>query len=345
MKKSLNFGCDNIFFVPEGEPLRIYDLYNWRVLEFDTSKLSVFLNQNYLPAIKEKIYEARERFCRKESGENRKALQENIDKFISSIQVKKFQGLDLRRAQSELDALFYPQSIRVWLRISDEPLESFFEEDYPERPFQPQSPSSALLLPVNGSIYLGCVEEFETALPLDEESGGFPFVLQLDSEKTVQISQISAFEFLPLIDDFCGAFGSSGRGNLINYTHHATVSQENLAALPLYRVGDCYYSTLYFSLSTKVEYDVMMRITEKQFANAFKTICRAGFQVVKEYVDNYIFRRGDDVVHLYGGAASKESLSASRFLPPFLLVVANDTDFSPEQRSKLLALFSDLFSR
>lgn len=345
MKKSLNFGCDNIYYIPEGEPLRIYDLYNWRVLEVDTSRLNVFLNQNYLPAVKEKIYEARERFCQKEKGVNREALQEHIDKFLAGIRLKEIQGVDLRSTQAVVDSLFYPQSIRVWLRISDEPLESFFEEDYPERSSQPCPSTQSIMLPVNGSIYLGCVQEFETALPLDTETGGFPFFLQMDREKTVRVVEISPFDFLPLIDDFCGAFGSSGRGNLINYTHHATLSQENLAAIPLYKVNDSFYATLYFSLTTKAEYDVMIRIPERQFANVFKTICKAGFQVVKEYAENYIFRRGDDVIHLYGGAVSKESLSGSRFLPPFILVVANDTNFSPEQRSKLLSLFKDLFTR
>jgi hypothetical protein len=46
-------------------------------------------------------------------------------------------------------------------------------------------------------------------------------------------------------------------------------------------------------------------------------------------------------VHLYGAAKGKETLNPSPFIPPFLIVVANDTSLELEKRSRLLSFIRE----
>lgn len=343
MKHSLNFGTDNIFFVPPGEALKIYDIYNWRIIELNIRKFKLYLNQSYLSVIKRDLTEARRRLQAKGAKINFAEVERRLEQFIAGFQLREFPCLQPQQAQIFLNALFAPQAITLWVRISDVPLESFFAEDYEEQ--QQLSSSQELLLPVNAALYLDCLQGYETALPLGEETESISFVLGLQAKDAVKFSSIPPLKFLPLAKDFCGAFGSSAEGILVNYTHHATISQQNLSAAPLYKVGSSHYVTLYFSLITKVECGIIFPLSVREGRSVVEKIKGAGFQLVKQEGENYIFRQGESIIHFYGSAPGKETLSISSFLPPFLLIAGNEASVSPTQRAKLLPLLTQLFPR
>jgi hypothetical protein len=344
MRKSLNFGTDNIFYVPEDKTLTIFDIYNWRVIELDISRIRCYLNTGHEPFVRDKIRDSTQLTFEKDKDREKvlAEVEEAIEEFMVGFQRRAFPTLASQDADEITRDLFYPQSIVFWVRISDVSLESFFDEDYGELG-DLHSFNDEVIIPINTAIYLNCLETLEQAFPIEKESGTYPFALGFSEEGTVEIQELSPFELLPLIDDYCGAYGSSGRGIMINYTHHTTVSEVNLASVPLYKSGPRHYVTLYFSLSTNVDKDITLRLTEKQFRESVSKLEGVGFQVVKTEGANYVMRRGDDVVHLYGSAMSKEALTGSMYLSPFLLVAANDTDMDPERRSELLSLFLQLF--
>ncbi len=335
MKKSLNFGIDNIFVVPPGQPLRILDIYNWRALEFDIEKISILLNRDYLQRMKNQIELAETRLFDAEPHPSDSNVKERIATFMSGFEKTDVSEIDFHKGVQNKDKIFSPQSTTFWLRISDEPVESFFDEDYAQRSAQPETDSAPLMMPLSGSLYLECIHEFETALPVGQGRSEVPFILAFEPDATFRSINLPAFEFLPVVDEFCGSFGSSGRGIMVNYTQYATISEESLAAVPLFKL-DHHYETLYFSLSTSVEYTVITQLTEKVYKNFAGTLTKAGFQAIKQKGENFIFRRGDDVLHLYGDVPGKESLSGSRFMPHFIIAVANDADTSPAARAELL---------
>ena len=342
MRTTVNFGSDNIYYVPEGEPLAIYDIYNWRIIELYIDELRVYQNERHLPIIKEALRQEAEQLIKKHRDLNPKLLQLQIEDFLSGFEIRDLPPADLSDVQFLGKDLFFPQTAALWLRISDVPLETFYDEDYRELPMY-GSVEEEILVPINASLYLDCLDEYEKSLPLDNELSTPPFAVGFEEDTIVVIKELSPFSFLPMIDEYCGAFGSSGRGILMNYTHHSSISEENLAAIPLYSQGDTHFVTLYFSLITNSTQEIIYRFTEKQYDTALEKLIEQGFKVVKEFGDNYIIRRGDDIVHLYGAAIDKESLAGERFLPPFMLVTANDANVNPDERSRLLSTLIELF--
>ncbi|MCX7766141.1 MAG: hypothetical protein N2246_05485 [Candidatus Sumerlaeia bacterium] len=343
MKRSLNFGTDNIYVVPPGEALQIYDIYNWRVLKLNISRLRVYLNQDYLPEIKRELASVCKRLATLLQGKKPQVSERDLNEFWAGFNACPFPPLDSQTAQAVLNNIFAPQSITFWLRISDEPLESFFSEDYWDRSAYEVISEQELLLPVNVSLYLGALEGYELPLALDAEVADVPFVIGFKPEQLVQVSSIHSLEFLPLADDFCGALGASGRGIVINYTPFATLSQQNLVATPLYKVGTAHYVTLYFSLTTRAEYNIIFPLSEKQCQIAVAKLQEAGFRIIKSENENYLFRRQDSIVHLYCSAPGKETVSVDKFLPPFLLLVANEGKYSPAERAKLMSVLTSIF--
>lgn len=342
MKRSLNFGTDNIYVVPPGESLQIYDIYNWRVLKLNLARLKVYLNQDYLPEIKRELASVRKRLATLLQGKKPLVGEKELNGFFEGFNSCMLPQLDSQAAQTALNKIFAPQSVTFWLRISDEPLESFFPEDYWDRAGNEVISEQELLLPVNVSLYLGSLEGYELPLALDDEASGVPFVIGFKPEQLLQVASIPPLEFLPLADDFCGALGASGRGIVINYTPFATLSQQNLAATPLYKVGAAHYVTLYFSLTTRAEYNIIFPLTEKQTQIAIEKMQQAGFRIVKYENENYLLRRQDSIVHLYCSAPGKETVSVDKFLPPFLLLVANEGKCSPAERAALMSVLSDI---
>lgn len=342
MRTTVNFGSDNIYYVSEGEPLTIYDIYNWRIIELYIDELRIYQNELHQPILQKILQQEAEQLTKKNRDLNLKLMQLQIDDFLSGFESRELSPSEMSDVQFLEKDLFFPQTATIWLRISDVPLETFYDEDYRELPMY-GSVEEEILVPINVSLYLECLDEYERGLPIDKELSTSPFAVGFEEDTFVVIKELSPFNFLPMIDEYCGAFGSSGRGILMNYTHHSSISEENLAAIPLYRQGDAHFVTMYFSLMTNSTLDIIFRFTEKQYDTALEKLEEKGFKVVKEFGDNYIIRRGDDIIHLYGAAVDKESLAGERFLPPFMLVGANDAAVEPEERSRLLSNLIELF--
>ncbi len=335
MRKSLNFGTDNIFFVNAGEPLRIFDLYNWRILDFNINRLHVYTGTELVSLIHESIDKEIHGLIKDEGKVEQAEVEQYVNDFLSGFnEVELSPGIS-RQSRNTGAEIFSPQKVSFWIRISDVPLESFFEEDYLEST-STGATKPEHVLPVNASLYLETLGEYEKALPVNQETPGTSFYLGMEDDTILTPHQLDVFDFLPLIDDYCGAFGASGDGVMINYTHHATLSRENMAAIPLYKHGSRHYVTFYFSLKTTIEHETILPLDEQHLADVLEILQDKGFQVVKQMSGNYILRRGDDVLHFYGEAEGKESLSGGRFLKPFILVAANDADMAPERRAGLL---------
>ena len=64
---TLNFETDNIFYVPKGGMLCIFDLYDWRIFSLDVHNFRFYLNTTYLSDIKKKVNEVYRRAIAKKT--------------------------------------------------------------------------------------------------------------------------------------------------------------------------------------------------------------------------------------------------------------------------------------
>ncbi len=333
---SLNFGTDNIYFVPEGERLSLFDVYNMRKVELDCAHWGLFYNKAKFPVIRKALNAALKRWEKHQKGPDETARgRQAVDSLIGALPLRKFPT----RRFLNLEKCLSPQEITFWVRCSDTPLESFFEEDYTLRK---PTPAHTLTVPVIGSIRLAAIGDFELSIPEVVEREGF--FLEVSKENGIRIEMLPPEEMLPLDEGFFGAWGSSAQGRLINLTHDARVCEENLCCTTLHRIGSHYFATLYFHLRTKVEYNVVLKFSEKKLKYAYAHLEEIGFRLHKESARNAVFKRGDSIVHLYANVAGKETLGA-RFLPPFLLVTLNEGSTDPATRSKLVKDLLPRFSK
>ncbi len=324
---ALNFETDNIFYVPEGGRLRIYDLYQWRIVSLDVHNFRLYLNTTYLADIKKKVNEAYRRSIAKKSHTSRKdKVQAKLKGFFNSLEVVSAPA----EQNPLLQRIFAPQQATFWVRLSDGPLESFFPDDYQEiRP----APRAHNIFPLYGSLVFSALGDYEFRLPRERYDQAF--LLDVPSTTGITVSDLPADQLLPIDNEFCGSFGYSNKGNLITYTKSSEMSTENLCCIPLYRIHNSLYATLYLHLQTPVEYNVIIKPRERLLATLHNLFAEHGFHRIHEQNGNTIYRRQDDVLHVYENVAGKESLS-SRFLAPFILIVQKNGTHNPGQRSKLI---------
>lgn len=324
---TLNFETDNIFYVPEGRSLHIYDLYDWRIISLDVHKFRLYLNTTYLHDIKKKVSEAyRRSFAKRSLASQKEEVQTRLKEF--------FNCLELANAPAQqnlsLERIFAPQLATFWVRVSDSPLESFFSDDYQ----QSQPTTSPLnIIPLYGSLLFSALGDYELMLP--QEDYDQAFLLDVPTTLGLTVSPLPADQLLPIDNEFCGSFGYSNKGNLITYTQSSEISKENLCCIPLYRIRNNLYVTLYLHLKTPVEYDIMVKPPEHALSTLHNLFAEHGFQRIYEEKGNAIYRRQDDVLHLYENVAGKESLG-SRFFAPFILLVQKNGTHDPAERSKLI---------
>jgi hypothetical protein len=311
-----NFDTDNIFYVPQQNQLRLFDLYGWRRVDLDVHRLNIFLNEPYLSRITEKLLEISDR-C-------------NVDKnivagFLAQIPVHHVQRSD---APVLLDVL-EPQRLTFWARISDVPQESFALEDYELG--DPKHVES-FAIPLYGSFFFSSLQNYELNLPFEE--GNEAFLLEIPRDDALAVNSLSAQDFLPILDEFCGYYGYSNRGNLVNYTMTGEIARDCLGCLPLFRIGDDLFATLYFHINTPVEHSLTISVPEDKIDAVLVPLKKMGFAICTERSGNWILSRGNDVIHYYANAAGKESLG-SRFLAPFILVASADGNREPAARASL----------
>jgi hypothetical protein len=324
---TLNFETDNIFYVPRGETLHIYDLYHWRMLSLDVHNFRIYLNTTYLRDIKKKVSEAYRRAAARQSFASRKEqVESKLKAFFESVE----KTTPPPEQNTLLQRTFAPQQVTLWAYLSDAPLESFFPEDYE----QPKSaPRTHNFSPLYGALFFSTLGGYELMLP--QEDYDQAFLLDIPSAAGITVSQILPDQLLPVESEFCGSFGYSNKGNLVTYTQSSQISPENLCCIPLYHFNNSLYATLYLHLKTPVEYDIMVRPPERVVPTLRNLFAEHGFQCILEQKGNAIYRRHDDVLHFYENVAGKESLG-SRFLAPFIVLVHKNGTYDPGERSKLI---------
>ncbi len=308
--------------------LRIYDLYDWRIFSLDVHNFRLYLNTTYRGDIKKKVNEAYRRAIAKKSHSSQKnKIQPKLKEFFNSLEVASAPA----GQNPLLQRIFAPQQATFWMRLSDGPLESFFPDDYQHS--QPTTPRPLNIFPLYGSLIFSTLGDYELMLP--EEDYDQAFLLDVPPTTGISVSPLPADQLLPIDNEFCGAFGYSNKGNLITYTQSSEISTENLCCIPLYRIHDTLYATLYLHLQTPVGYDVIIKPPERVLPTLHNLFAEHGFHRIHEQKGNAIYRRQDDVLHLYENVAGRESLG-SRFLDPFILLVQKNGTHNPAERSKLI---------
>lgn len=332
---TLNFGTDNVYYVPEGQPLIFFDIYNMRRLEFHIDRWGLFYNQAHMEYITNAVNSAQDIWCRHQS--RNPATQGNLEKvqsFLRDFPRRPFPS----KSPLDLKNIFSLQEITFWVRCSDIPLESFFEEDYSKHPVTIQG---AGYTPLMGAIQLSSIGDYELDIHEGIETKGF--FLEIP-EGSITIAPLPPEEILPLDEGYFGAFGSSGNGHVINLTHESKVSEENLVCVPFQRIGEHYYATLYFHLGTEVKFDIIRRFHEKRLGFMRAAMSELGFKLVCDQNGNALYSRDNSHIHLYANATGKES-TGSRFLRPFLLVTCHEGEDAPGKRSHLMEEIIPLFWR
>lgn len=332
---TLNFGTDNVYYVPEGQPLIFFDIYNMRRLEFHIGRWGLFYNQARMEYITNAVNSARSVWSRHQGrNQETEGNLKKVQSFLSDFPRRPFPStppLDLKN-------IFSLRGITFWVRCSDTPLESFFEEDYNERPV---TSGGAGYTPLMGAIQLSSIGDYELDIHEGIEPEGFFLEIPKGS---ITIASLPPEEILPLDEGFFGAFGSSGNGHVINLTHESKVSEENLVCVPFERIGEHYYATLYFHLGTDAEFDVIHRFHEKRLGFVRAAMSELGFKLVCDKNGNALYTRGNSHIHLYANATGKES-AGSRFLNPFLLITCHEGESAPGKRSQLMEEIIPLFWR
>jgi len=323
--------------VPDGEKLAVYDIYNMRRLCLDIGSWAMFFNEAHQDRIGKEIDSARERWEKhQQSRESIARGKEAIDAFLTDFPWQSYP----RKSFPNVREIFHPQEITFWVRFSDTAQESFYMEDYHLPPTLP--PQKGAPVPVIGSVYLSSIGDYE--LNIHEEVLDQGFFLRIPPERGVTNAPLLCDEILPLDEGYFGAYSASEKGRIINLTHDAHISGENLCCTPLYRIGSHLFITLYFHLRTNVEYDVLLRFPERKIPYARALLSEIGFKRSSEHHQNEIYQREESLVHLYINAAGKESLG-SFYLPPFFLVSSHEGSRDPATRSKLMEEFIPRFKR
>ena len=123
---TLNFGTDNVYYVPEGQPLVFFFFFYMRRLDFNLERWELFYNKAHVKYIRKNVEAARDLWF-KHQKKNPRAPQalKKLSNFLDELPERIYsvsQPFDIKAAVS-------PAEISLWVRCSDPPQESFFEED------------------------------------------------------------------------------------------------------------------------------------------------------------------------------------------------------------------------
>lgn len=333
---TLNFGTDNIYYVPEGKPLAFYDIYHMRRLDFDLERWGLFYNKAHMKYIRDNVEAARDLWFKhqKKNPHVPQAMQK-LSNFLDEMPARSFPSSQ----PFEMNAALSPAEISLWVRCSDSPQESFFEEDYKEQGSAQEIGRASL--PVIGALILSSIGDYELSIHNQVNKQGFFLEIPEDGVVT---SPLSPEEILPLDEGFFGAYGSSGEGRIINLSHESKVSEENLVCAPLYHIGADFFATLFFQLRTPVDFDVIKSFPENKLNFARSVLAELGFKLILDKYGNSLYQRGKSSIHLYSNAVGKETMGDA-FLRPFYFIASHEGSLAPAKRAQLLKEIQPIFKR
>ncbi|MDX2177406.1 MAG: hypothetical protein SF028_13150 [Candidatus Sumerlaeia bacterium] len=331
---SINFGTENIVFVPPGGLLRVYDLQRWQVLAVDALHAVLAATPTGADAFSAKLesslgtLRASKRFSPRAAEFG--ALGAELDEALLS------RPRDADPEAAGLAERLAAEGFVLWARVSDAPAESFAEEDYDEH--QGAAPGPGRSLPLYGSLHIERMDDFESAVP--RVGAEAPFVLTAPEERGFAVAPIPVEEPLPLVHEFCGARGASSRGNSVNLSPKVSVEPEHILCAPLHRVGRSFFATLYGHLSAPAGPPVLAKLDPRAMRAVAAVLERSRYEAPAGGADWRCYRRGGDAVHLYYGLPGKESDGVFA-LPGFAVAASADGSHLAEPRAELLRMLLD----
>jgi len=326
---TIGFGTENLVFTPPGGRLVIWDVYRWRRLSLDVTRSYARMRANGVGVVEQAVNEAVAKIgrSRKTTAQEAAACRDAAEKALADV--RSWTGPDARSHPHDDDPASFGAT--WWVRFSDRPQESFFEEDYDEAG---TCEGRAVAYPVYGSLASERLQELE--VPLPGRKADAPIWLMLPEEGGVEAPPIGDDEPLPLVHEYCGAGGASSRGASVNVHFRGDLAAEHMGAIPMRRVGGSLFATLYFHLSVPSDIPVMARLSPRQVRVVLDALARSHFAEAAGGDTWGIYRRDRDFVHIYDGLEGRESEGVDR-MPPFVMVAKADGETTPEARGALLA--------
>lgn len=319
MTKTLGFGTENLAFVPSGGRLCLFDVHGWRRIAFDVLRTTVRMRA---PAIETLEMQVEERLAARKGQPDAAERALAAERFIESIRAAQ-PGEPAGAQVVQVPA----EGLRLWVRLTDAPAESFFAEDYDEAA---DYGGPVAQWPAYGSCQLG---DLEFPFPGTGEQAAFD--LFIPREEGVVAEPIREDEPLPLVREFCGASGISAHGDSVNLTVEAAVAPAHVGCVPLRRLGEGAFATMYFGQTIDSPARVTARLTAARLNAARKALALARFTCTESGKGWEIFRREGDVVHLYHELEGRESAGVP-VMPPFLLAAAAEGGHAPVARAQML---------
>ncbi|MBI5155605.1 hypothetical protein HZA57_10250 [Candidatus Poribacteria bacterium] len=319
------FGTDNLAYVPEGSHLNLWDVYRWRKLTLDVRRCGVSPRPPGRAVIEEQLHDWLRRLEKKAGTSSDLSIYHETAQDL----IEKLDGAAIRSASALLVEREVPPELVLWLRLSDHPAESFFEEDYEEGPVGPDLPASYA---VYGSLTMKGLGDLE--IPLPGTGAAAPLAL-VTTEGGITETAIERDEPLPLVDEYCGSMGVSSRGNTINLGLGGEIVADHLACAPVRRLGPMLYATLYLHLSSPAGCQVTARLTDKRHDAAAEALAESAFDEISSGKNWRIFERRGYLVHLYRGLEGKESAGVP-LLPALAVAGLAGGETALEPRAALL---------
>ena len=320
---SFCFEDNNVYRVPRKDVLKFYDIYHWQVISIDVHSSRIVLDKS----VEDKLTGDLENYLgsnhRRGKNSYGKRYEKNLQSFFNRVE---HEELDEKGREAE------SVPISFWAYITDRPAESFKRRHYSSHP--PQTPDDSNWITVG--------VKFLDSLERNEETGWdgktYPGKLKLSSDGMAS-RQLGEEELLPILGEYCGYFGRSKKGNIINYTYIGEVADESMCATPLYRNGSNTYHTLYFvSPSRHIDYPVnphprelegiTLNLYGEERANTLHLLEEEGFRIISSLKSKaYALSREGDVIHYYPSPKDCE---------PFLISVCHQGSYHPRERGELI---------
>lgn len=343
------FGTDDVIYVPEGQPLVFDDVYGWKRYKIDVRHFGLRVRPGAFEEIATRvrsvlgIMRSSPRFA-----ENFGQIDANANQMLRDLTAAAGHGHEA--LPGKLIDVVRADSASWWIRVSDLPAESFFDEDY-EREIGAAGNSTPHF--TYGNVKIAQLDGLDIALtgegeaPTPEEKAagmdtGSPLPFSIDvPEGGIQRFTMPPHEPLALVREFCGMHGNSAYGHTMNVTTMGDIAESHQFCTPLGRLGSKLYATIYFHATFPVAAKVMGKIPETRLFDYADLLEKSGFQLIKEGGAFRIYEReGGDVVHLYANLAGKETEGVET-MPPVLLVAQAAGQFDPMQRGELFEAIVD----
>jgi len=320
------FQTDNVFYVPPQKPFCVYDLLGWRRIELCVQSTRLRLDPSAGPAVRQRAAQALKLA---------RSLPQPIDMPSQEARMNEFLGQlpfsdSLPHSSPEFEKAFFPLRPTFWARLSQQPMESFFHEDYEETPLPDDSQSSTILTCM-GAVAFNAIGQDECELPSAQ-----PLRLSAPSHtRPARVLPLDPFEPLPLVREYCGCLGSSNQGELVTIDLRGQIPEACLAAVPIRRTGLVSYETLYMHLPLETETPPTRPFRRSQSRELAKALRAKGFQPERRMRRFSTWTRGGDVIQVYRDLPGKESESVP-VLPSFCLAALADGSPNRAARHALL---------